>query len=56
MKKIIFFFSLLLSSVAFAQNVDFTEENFPGKEGFKEAKGRLEEGDKQFEKGQMFFK
>lgn len=56
MKKIIFLYSLLLSSAVFAQNVDFTEENFPGKDGFKEAKGRLEAGDKQYEKGPMFYK
>ena len=48
--------SLLISSALWAQNVEFVETNFSGKEGFKEALNRLKEGDKQFEQGPMFYK
>jgi outer membrane protein OmpA-like peptidoglycan-associated protein/tetratricopeptide (TPR) repeat protein len=56
MKKILLLFVIILSSFVYGQNVDFEKENFPGKEGFKEAKDRLELGNKQFEKGPMFYK
>ncbi|MES2591998.1 MAG: OmpA family protein [Bacteroidota bacterium] len=56
MKKLLFLLTIVLASAAVAQNVDFEKENFPGNPGFKEAKGRLETGDKQFEQGPMFYK
>jgi outer membrane protein OmpA-like peptidoglycan-associated protein/tetratricopeptide (TPR) repeat protein len=56
MKKIIVLLSLIVSSALTAQNVEFVETNFSGKEGFKEAFNRLKEGDKQFEQGPMFYK
>jgi len=56
MKKIIVLLSLIVSSALIAQNVEFVETNFSGKEGFKEAFNRLKEGDKQFEQGPMFYK
>lgn len=57
MKKIILLFSVLLSSAAFSQNVEFLKENFPGnKEGFKDARNRMEAGDKLFEQGPMYYK
>ena len=56
MKKIIFALAIMLSSTVFAQNMEFTKENFNDNAGLKEAKGRIEAGDKLFEQGPMFYK
>jgi outer membrane protein OmpA-like peptidoglycan-associated protein/tetratricopeptide (TPR) repeat protein len=57
MKKALLLFTLLLSTVTFAQNVEFTKENFKdNKDGLKEAKKNIEEGDKLFEMGSVFYK
>ncbi len=57
MKKIILLFTIVLSCTAYAQNVEFTKENFANnKDAFKDAKNRLETGDKLFEQGPMFYK
>src|SRR3990172_7897794 len=54
---IIFLFSVVFSFTTYAQNVEFTKENFANnKDGFKDAKNRLETGDKLFEQGPMFYK
>ena len=57
MKKIITLLLLIFSTAAFAQNVEFTKENFKdNKDGLKEAKNSIEEGDKLFEQGSIFYK
>ncbi|MES2141125.1 MAG: OmpA family protein [Bacteroidota bacterium] len=57
MKKIIFILIVVLSSNAYSQNVEFLKENFASnKDAFREAKGRLETGDKLYEQGPMFYK
>jgi len=57
MKKIIFILSILLSNFAFAQNVEFTKDNFKDKkDGLKEAKTAVELGDKLFSQGSIFYK
>jgi outer membrane protein OmpA-like peptidoglycan-associated protein/tetratricopeptide (TPR) repeat protein len=40
----------------FGQNVEFDKKNFEDKEGFKVAKNNLEEGDKFYQQGSVFFK
>src|ERR1017187_1303542 len=56
MKKIIFVLAIMLSSTVFAQNVEFTKDNFNDNTGLKEAKSRIEAGNKLFEQGPMFYK
>jgi outer membrane protein OmpA-like peptidoglycan-associated protein/tetratricopeptide (TPR) repeat protein len=57
MKKIITLLALILSITSFAQNVEFTKENFKdNKDGLKEAKNNIEAGDKFFELGSIFYK
>jgi len=58
MKLITYLTIALLSSasIAFGQNVDFDKKNFEDKEAFKVAKNNLEEGDKLYEQGAVFFK
>ncbi|MCW3070671.1 MAG: hypothetical protein JWO44_561 [Bacteroidetes bacterium] len=57
MKKIITFLVCIFSVAAFAQNVEFTKENFKdNKDGLKEAKNNIEAGDKLFEQGSIFYK
>ncbi len=57
MKKIIFLLIIVLSASASAQNVEFLKENFASnKDGLRDAKNRLETGDKLFEQGSMFYK
>jgi outer membrane protein OmpA-like peptidoglycan-associated protein/tetratricopeptide (TPR) repeat protein len=56
MKKLIVLFSLICSQ-AFAQNVEFTKENFKeNKDGLKEAKNQIEKGDDLFAMGSVFYK
>jgi len=48
---------LLSSSVAFGQGIEFEKSNFPNnKDGLKEAKNNIKEGDGLCENGPMFFK
>ena len=48
---------MAISSNGYAQNVEFVKENFESnKDSFREAKGRLETGDKFYEQGPMFYK
>ncbi|MCW3086607.1 MAG: hypothetical protein JWP12_3973 [Bacteroidetes bacterium] len=57
MKKIITLLAILFSFSAFAQNVEFTKDNFKDdKDGLKEAKKNVETGDKLFEQGNIFYK
>lgn len=57
MKKVIYILTFLISTAGFAQNVEFTKENFKeNKDGLKEAKNKIEEGDKFFEQGSVFYK
>lgn len=57
MKKVITFLSIIFSLSAFAQNVEFTKDNFKdNKDGLKEAKNNIEAGDKFFEQGSVFYK
>ncbi len=57
MKKIITLLAILFSFGAFAQNVEFTKENFKdNKDGLKDAKNNIEAGDKLFEQGSIFYK
>lgn len=57
MKKFITFLSIIFSTTLFAQNVEFTKENFKdNKDGLKEAKNNIEAGDKLFEQGSIFYK
>ncbi|MBL7884275.1 MAG: PD40 domain-containing protein [Bacteroidia bacterium] len=57
MKKALFILSLLFVANSFAQNVEFTKENFKdNKDGLKEAKKNLEEGDKLFAEGSVFYR
>ncbi|MBI4929590.1 MAG: OmpA family protein [Bacteroidetes bacterium] len=56
MKKIIFGISVIIFScigvIAFTQNVDFTKENFSGKEeGLKDAQSAIKKGDELFKAG-----
>lgn len=57
MKKNITFFALLiLNSVIFSQNIEFTKENFKdNKDGLKEAKKNIEKGDEFFSMGSVFY-
>lgn len=54
--KLLLILSITITSFVYAQNVEFEPDNFPNKEGFKEALGRLQAGNKQFEQGPMFYK
>jgi outer membrane protein OmpA-like peptidoglycan-associated protein len=57
MKKILLLLSVLLSCTIYAQNVEFTKENFPdNKEGLRDAKNHLDIGDKLYEQGPVFYK
>jgi tetratricopeptide (TPR) repeat protein len=57
MKKVITFLLIVFSVSVFAQNVEFTKDNFKDdKDGLKEAKRNIEEGDKLFEMGSVFYK
>ncbi len=57
MKKILFIFIVLLATSTFAQNVEFTKDNFRDKkDGLKEALKNIEKGDKYREQGVLFYK
>ena len=57
MKKLFYILSIIICSATFAQNVEFTKENFKDdKDGLKEAKKNLEKGDEQFEKAEVFYR
>lgn len=57
MKNIFTFLAIIFSTAAFAQNVEFTKENFKdNKDGLKEAKNNIEAGDKLFEQGSIYYK
>jgi outer membrane protein OmpA-like peptidoglycan-associated protein/Tol biopolymer transport system component len=57
MKKIFYILSILLTANAFAQNVEFTKDNFKdNKDGYKEAKKNLEIGDDLFAQGSVFYR
>jgi outer membrane protein OmpA-like peptidoglycan-associated protein/Tol biopolymer transport system component len=57
MKKIVYILSILLTANAFAQNVEFTKDNFKdNKDGYKEAKKNLETGDDLFAQGSVFYR
>lgn len=57
MKKIFYILSILLTANAFAQNVEFTKDNFKdNKDGYKEAKKNLEMGDDLFAQGSVFYR
>lgn len=57
MKKILYILSILLTANAFAQNVEFTKDNFKdNKDGYKEAKKNLEMGDDLFAQGSVFYR
>lgn len=57
MKKILSLLAILFITNAFAQNVEFTKENFKdNKDGLKDAKNNIEDGDKLFEQGSIFYK
>ncbi|HSH64269.1 MAG TPA: OmpA family protein [Bacteroidia bacterium] len=57
MKKFTTLFFLFLMTTAVAQNIEFTKENFKdNKDGLKEAKKNIENGDDLFEKGSVFYK
>lgn len=57
MKKIIYILSIIISSSAVAQNVEFTKDNFKAdKDGLKEAKDNLEKGDALFEMATVYYK
>jgi outer membrane protein OmpA-like peptidoglycan-associated protein len=57
MKKIFYILSILLTANAFAQNVEFTKDNFKdNKDGYKEAKKNLETGDDLFAQGSVFYR
>jgi hypothetical protein len=45
----------IYGSSLFGQNVEFDKKNFEDKEGFKVAKNNLEEGDKFYQQGSVFF-
>lgn len=57
MKKIFSLLAILFITNTFAQNVEFTKENFKdNKDGLKDAKNAIEDGDKLFEQGYVFYK
>ncbi len=57
MKKIILLLLVVLANTVHSQNVEFVKENFANnKDKFREAKGRLDAGDKLFVQGPMFYK
>ncbi|MBL0328641.1 MAG: OmpA family protein [Bacteroidetes bacterium] len=57
MKKLIYILSILLSTTSFAQNIEFTKDNFKDdKDGLKEAKRNLEKGDEFFAMATVFYK
>lgn len=57
MKKILTILSILFAINSFAQNKEFTKENFKDdKDGLKEAKKNLEQGDKLFAEGSVFYR
>ena len=57
MKNIITFLAIILSVSAFAQNIEFTKENFKDdKDGLKEAKKNIEAGDELFAQGDYYYK
>ncbi len=57
MKKLIYLLSIILSSSALAQNVEFTKDNFKdNKDGLKEAKNNIEKGDDLFAMATVFYK
>ena len=48
---------VFLVTATFAQNVEFTKDNFKdNKDGLKDAKNNIEKGDEFFEKGSVFYK
>lgn len=57
MKKLLYILSIILSSSAFAQNVEFTKDNFKdNKDGLKEARNNIEKGDELFAMATVFYK
>jgi outer membrane protein OmpA-like peptidoglycan-associated protein/tetratricopeptide (TPR) repeat protein len=57
MKKVITLLALIFSVATFAQNIEFSKENFKDdKDGLKEAKRNIEAGDQFFEQGSIFYK
>ncbi len=57
MKKLLYLLSIIVSTSAFAQNVEFTKENFKdNKDGLKEAKNNIEKGDEYFAQATVFYK
>lgn len=57
MKKIFYILSIILSTSAFAQNVEFDKANFKdNKEGLKEAKNNIEKGDVLFELAEVHYR
>src|ERR1043166_2169237 len=57
MKKILTILSLVITANVFAQNVEFTKENFKDdKDGLKEAKKNIEKGDELFAQATVFYK
>ena len=57
MKKLFYILFTFLTSLAVAQSVEFTKENFKdNKDGLKEAKNHIEDGDRFYEQGSIFYK
>jgi tetratricopeptide (TPR) repeat protein len=57
MKKIIYILFLLVTTVSFAQNVEFTKDNFRDKkDGLKEALKNIQAGDAYYAQGTSFYK
>ncbi len=57
MKKILYILSIIFTANVYAQNVEFTKENFKeDKDGLKEAKKNLEKGDEFFALATVFYK
>lgn len=55
-KLVLIFFSILVNS-AFAQNIEFTKDNFKdNKDKLKEAKSNIDKGDKFYEQGTVYYK
>ncbi|MCX6296549.1 MAG: hypothetical protein NTX97_10875 [Bacteroidetes bacterium] len=57
MKKLLYILSIIFTSSTFAQNVEFTKDNFKDdKDGLKEAKKNIEKGDELFAMATVFYK
>lgn len=56
-KSVLVAFFMMMVSVVFAQNIEFTKENFKeDKDGLKLAKENIEKGDEYFNSGAIYFK